>query len=99
VNQFGRSARINVRTGSCRLICCRACRNLVQILGDAEPVCVHAGVTEAHGVKVRQLPLDRQVPLFRLRVAIARSTPWSRPPPPYCTPTLGGAVLGNWISG
>src|ERR1700733_1593072 len=68
-------ARIDVWTCGRRLIWCRAGRNLVEVLGDAQAVSVHADITDTQAVVSGELTFDREVPLIRLRVAVVRINP------------------------
>src|SRR5580692_12486054 len=68
------------------IVGCGAGMNLVQVFGNVQTITVHANITRAHCRSAAQLPLDRQVPLRRLGVAIVRIYALVQSPAP-----IGGA--------
>jgi hypothetical protein len=55
-----------------RNIWLRAGRNLIPVHAYVQTVRVHSDVAQSQGCGGRQFPLDRDIPLRRLRIAVAR---------------------------
>src|ERR1700735_1593423 len=64
---------------------CRARRDLVQVFGNTQPVSMHSHVARTNRRAVGDLPLHRDVPLVRLRIAVV----WVYALIETATPNLG----------